>query len=133
MTSRHRRRAELVMLSATCLSLFACACPAIPRPSNTRPQSPGVAPVEGFVTADDGLRLFYRQIGSGAQTVIVPASLFLYRDLSALASGRRMIFYDMRGRGRSDRVAHSTRIAIQWDVRDGETVLRQFGIERFGS
>src|SRR6266540_1626623 len=131
MTSRHRRRAELVMLSATCLALFACAGPAIPRPSNTRPQSPGVAPVEGFVTADDGLRLFYRQVGSGAQTVIVPASLFLYRDLSALASGRRMIFYDMRGRGRSDRVADSTHITIQWDVRDLETVRRHFGVERF--
>jgi hypothetical protein len=33
------------------------------------------------------VRLYYRKVGSGAQTVIVPASLFLYRDLSALATG----------------------------------------------
>jgi len=42
-----------------------------------------------------------------------------------------MIFYDMRGRGRSDRVADSTHITIQWDVRDLETVRRHFGVERF--
>jgi proline iminopeptidase len=70
-------------------------------------------------------------VGSGAQSVIVPASLFLFRDLSKLASGRRMIFYDMRGRGRSDRVADSTHISIQWDVRDLETVRKHFGVESF--
>ncbi len=131
MTSSYRRRAERLMLSCMGLALFACAGPAIPRPSNTRPASVTAVPLEGFVTADDGVRLFYRQVGSGPQTVIVPASLFLYRDFSALASGRRMIFYDMRGRGRSDRVADSTHIAIEWDVRDLETIRRHFGAEQF--
>jgi pimeloyl-ACP methyl ester carboxylesterase len=87
-------------------------------------------PNEGFVTTEDGLQLFYREVGSGSQTVIVPASLFLYRDLSALATGRRMIFYDMRGRGRSDRVAYSTHITIQWDVRDLETIRKHSGAEQ---
>jgi pimeloyl-ACP methyl ester carboxylesterase len=113
------------------LAVFACAGPPIPRPSNTRPQPVAAAPIEGFVTAEDGVRLFYREVGSGTQTVIVPASLFLYRDLSALAPGRRMIFYDMRGRGRSDRVADSTHITIQWDVRDLEAVRKHFAAERF--
>jgi pimeloyl-ACP methyl ester carboxylesterase len=89
------------------------------------------APVEGFIRADDGVRLFYRQVGNGPQTVIVPASLFLYRDLSVLASGRRMIFYDMRGRGRSEHVADSTHVTIQWDVHDLEAVRRHFGAEKF--
>jgi pimeloyl-ACP methyl ester carboxylesterase len=112
------------------LTLSACAAPATNRPAEVRLDSaPG--PQEGFITADDGLRLFYKQIGSGAQTVIVPASLFLYRDLSVLARGRRMIFYDMRGRGRSDRVADSTHISIQWDVRDLESMRRHFGAEQF--
>jgi pimeloyl-ACP methyl ester carboxylesterase len=42
-----------------------------------------------------------------------------------------MIFYDMRGRGGSDRVADSTHITIQWDVSDLETVRKHFGAESF--
>ena len=85
----------------------------------------------GFVQTDDGIRLHYRIEGSGSQTVIVPAGLFLHRDLRALATGRRVVFYDMRGRGQSDRVEDSTHITIQWDVRDMETVRRHVGAERF--
>lgn len=114
------------------LVLVLCACTA---PPATRPADVGAGypPIvqEGFITADDGLRLYYKQVGSGSKTVIVPASLFLYRDLSTLAGGRRMIFYDMRGRGRSDRVADSTHISIQWDVRDLEAVRKHFGAEQF--
>src|SRR5688572_10141407 len=87
-------------------------------------------PAEGFVTAADGVRLHYRIEGTGAQTVVVPAGLFLHRDLRELARGRRMVFYDMRGRGRSDRVADSTHITIQWDVRDLESVRRHVGAHR---
>lgn len=85
---------------------------------------------EGFVTAEDGIRLFYRVEGDGPQTVIVPGALFLERDLAPLARGRRMVFYDMRGRGRSDRVEDTTHITIQWDVRDLEAVRRHVGAER---
>lgn len=90
----------------------------------------GQAAREGFVTADDGVRLYYRIVGSGAQTVIVPAALYLERDFAQLARGRRVVFYDMRGRGRSDRVADTTHITIQWDVRDLERVRRHVGAER---
>ena len=99
MTPRHRWRAEQAMLFCMGLALFACAAPATSRPAIIRRGPVPAVPVEGFIRADDGVRLYYRQVGSGLQTVIVPASLFLYRDLSVLASGRRMIFYDMRGRG----------------------------------
>jgi pimeloyl-ACP methyl ester carboxylesterase len=64
---------------------------------------------EGFASAEDGIRLHYRVEGSGSQTVIVPAGLFLHRDLRSLAAGRRVVFYDMRGRGQSDRVDDTTR------------------------
>ena len=100
-------------------------------PSATRTAVPGATRSEGFVEADDGLRIYYRSAGGGSQTVIVPASLYLYRDLSKLASGRRIIFYDMRGRGRSDHVADSSHISIQWDVKDMEAVRRHFAVERF--
>jgi proline iminopeptidase len=86
---------------------------------------------EGYVVAEDGIRLHYRIEGSGAQTVIVPAELYLHRDLRALATERRMVFYDMRNRGRSDRVEDTTHITIEWDVRDLESVRRHVGAERF--
>ncbi len=86
---------------------------------------------EGFVVADDSIRLHYTIEGDGAQTVIVPAELYLRRDLGVLASGRRVVFYDMRNRGRSDRVNDTTHITIQWDVRDLESVRRHVGAERF--
>ena len=113
------------------LALLACAAPATKQAADTGMSSAPTEAREGFIAADDGVRLFYKEIGSGAQTVIVPASLFLYRDLSALARGRRMIFYDMRGRGRSDRVADSSHITIQWDVRDLEAVRKHFGAAQF--
>jgi proline iminopeptidase len=99
-------------------------------PATTVP-AVGQAQSDGYVTAADGLRLYYRIAGAGTQTVIVPAALYLHRDLSRLASGRRVIFYDMRGRGRSDRVADSSHISIQWDVRDLETIRKHFGVDRF--
>lgn len=85
---------------------------------------------EGFVRADDGIRLHYRIEGEGRQTVLVPASLYLHRDFSVLARGRRVVFYDMRGRGQSDRVDDSTHITIQWDVSDMDAIRRHVKADR---
>src|SRR6266850_1636404 len=86
---------------------------------------------EGYVSTADGVRLFYQKVGSGRQTVIVPAALFLARDFRQLADGRMLIFYDMRNRGRSDAVKDSRKITIQDDVRDLEAVRAHFGVKRF--
>jgi proline iminopeptidase len=85
---------------------------------------------EGHVTADDGVRLYYRVVGSGLPVVIVPGGLFLERDFARLGRTRTIVFYDMRNRGRSDTVADSTRISIQHDVRDLEAVRRHLGAKR---
>ena len=62
--------------------------------------------------------------------MIVPGGLFLERDFARLGRGRTVVFYDMRGRGRSDRVADSTHVTIEHEVRDLETVRRHIGAER---
>ena len=85
---------------------------------------------EGHLTADDGARLYYRVVGSGEPVVIIPGGLFLERDFARLSGGRTVVFYDMRGRGRSDALADSTRISIQQEVRDLEAVRRHVGAER---
>jgi pimeloyl-ACP methyl ester carboxylesterase len=106
---------------------LACAQSSAQRSATPHPRWPSQ---EGFVTADDGIRLYYSVEGEGPQTVIVPAALYLQRDLRELAKGRRIVFYDMRGRGRSDRVDDTTHITIQWDVRDMESVRRHMNAQR---
>lgn len=85
---------------------------------------------EGYVTTEDDVRLFYRKVGTGASTVIVPGDLFLFDDFKQLADGRTLIFYDMRNRGRSDSVAEGDRLTIHHDVTDLEAVRAHFSVEK---
>src|SRR3712207_3665108 len=88
---------------------------------------------QGHVTMPDGVRLFYRKVGSGggAQAVVIPGDLFVFDDLRRLAGpGRTLLFYDMRNRGRSDAVRDSATLTIRQDVDDLETLRRHFRFER---
>ncbi len=85
---------------------------------------------EGYVTADDGARLFYRKTGSGKQAVIIPLGFMLFEDFKRLAEGRTLIFYDMRNRGRSDSVADTSKLTIQHDVDDLEKIRQRFGFDK---
>lgn len=93
--------------------------------------SSSAAIAEGHVTTDDGVRLYYRKLGSGPAVAIVPGALFFATDLDRLARAHTLILYDMRNRGRSDRVADPARISIGHDVRDLERVRAHFRAERF--
>jgi len=87
---------------------------------------------EGFISAADGARLFYQKAGSGSRTIIVPGRLFLFEHLKPLADKYTLISYDMRNRGRSDSVADGSRITIQNDIKDLESVRLHFGVKKFG-
>ncbi len=101
----------------------------VEKPRKAEPEP--LAIEEGFVPAQDELRLFYRKVGSGPQTVVIPAGLFLEKDLETLAApDRTLIFYDMRNRGRSDPVADVSQVGIQQDVMDLESVRVHFGVPR---
>lgn len=56
---------------------------------------------EGYVTTEDGVRLFFLQIGKGP-AVILPNAFHLFEDFQHFAERRTLIFYDVRNRGRSD-------------------------------
>jgi hypothetical protein len=62
------------------LLLFACG-------------SDGLDPGEGYLSIDDETRLYYHTVGSGPDTVVVPAAMYLARDLESLAPGRTLVFY----------------------------------------
>jgi proline iminopeptidase len=82
----------------------------------------------GYIPTDDGLRLYYRLLGEGRDTVVIPAACLLHEDLYPLANGRRLLFYDRRGRGRSDRDPNPENIWTDYELRDLETVRQHIGL-----
>jgi pimeloyl-ACP methyl ester carboxylesterase len=92
-----------------------------------------VPEADGYVTTEDGARLYYRRVGSGPNWVIVPNGLYLLDDFRALAVGRTFIFYDVRNRGRSEK-GDSAKLerGIHQDVDDLEAVRRHFGMSPIG-
>ncbi|HEV2912361.1 MAG TPA: alpha/beta hydrolase [Pyrinomonadaceae bacterium] len=86
---------------------------------------------EGYVTTDDGVRLFYQRAGRGGRTIIIPGRLFVFDDLKQLADRYTVISYDMRNRGRSSAVSDGSRITIQDDIKDLEKVRQHFRVKKF--
>jgi proline iminopeptidase len=89
-------------------------------------------PSEGFVTAEDGVRLFFQKLGTSPSVVIIPNAVHMFDSFKALADDHTVIFFDLRNRGRSDSVSDGSKLArgIQQDVDDLEAVRRHFGIDR---
>lgn len=85
---------------------------------------------DGYLSTEDGFRLYYRVIGDGLETVVIPSACFLWADLAPLAQGRRLIFYDSRGRGRSDAITDDSQIWTDYEVRDLESVRQHFSLEQ---
>jgi proline iminopeptidase len=84
----------------------------------------------GYLTTDDGVRLFFETRGEGSQPVLVPNGLYLLHELEPLAQDRLLIFYDLRNRGRSDRVSDTAfrKGGLPDDVLDLEAVRQHFGL-----
>lgn len=90
---------------------------------------PGASAQESYVQVADELRLHYREVGAGPETWIVPAEAWLYPALVPLAEGRRIIFYDTRGRGASDPVERDEDLSFWLDVADIELIQDALEVE----
>lgn len=86
---------------------------------------------EGFFPAEDGTKLYWRRLGEGPATLVVPNATWLEKALEPLARGRTLLLYDLRSRGRSERPADSDHLGLDWDVRDVESIGRAAGLSRF--
>ena len=91
---------------------------------------------QGYLTGADGMQLFYRVYGSGPDTTVVlgggpalPISSF-EQDLSPLAHGRTLIYFDARGAGKSQLTTNPALLAMDRHVADVEAVRAHFGIGR---
>jgi pimeloyl-ACP methyl ester carboxylesterase len=93
------------------------------------PTVPVAAVAEGYVTVDDGTKLYYRSVGEGPEVVVIPVALYVEDLLLPLAKGRRVIFYDPRNRGRSD-AAELDSVSLERQVADLEALRGSLGIDR---
>ena len=101
--------------------------------SPTLAQAP---PQAGFVDAGNGLKLYYRLVGSGSDPVVLVhggpgfTSDYLADDLTAMARSHALFVYDQRGIGRSTLVSDSTALAAQRYVEDLEAIRKYLGLEK---
>ena len=64
---------------------------------------------EGFLPADDGAKLYFKIVGDGPRTAVVPLVLWNQaRFAREVPPGLRVVFYDPRGRQKSDPWTDST-------------------------
>ncbi len=78
-------------------------------------------PREGFIAAADGAKLYYVIVGTGPDTVFIPLAVYLTAEFAPLLPGRTAVFYDPRGRGRSEPLIDA-RLGFFKDVGDVEAV-----------
>ena len=107
----------LAKISLVTLALFSVSCATT---------SAGAAE-DSYVQTEDGTLLAYRKLGSGDEVLIVPGDNWIGRDIERLAKDRTVVFYDARGRGRSE--ARMT-TSLETDLADLEAVREWFGFER---
>ena len=74
------------------------------------------------------MRLAYRIVGSGRDVLVVPWPSG-GAGLDRLANGRRVLYYNPRGRMESDAVVPS-KVSFENELSDLEAVRRHFGLER---
>ena len=95
------------------------------------------SPGEGFITTPDGVRLFYKVVGSGAETLVAvhggPGNSLtsILPDLEPLAKNRRVIYYDQRGNGLSDLMDEDDeKLSITKHIQDLEAVRAHFKLDK---
>lgn len=91
---------------------------------------------EGILRGAGGVRLFYRAVGHGADTIVVlhggpgQHSMQMHRDLLPLSSRRVVIYYDQRGGGRSELPTDTTALTMAHHVADLEALRQHFRLDR---
>jgi len=90
---------------------------------------------EGSLQAADGVRLFYRMVGAGQDTIVYihggPATgMREGYDLEHLTTmGHALLMYDQRGAGLSELVTDTSRLGIDQHVADLGAVLGHFHLQ----
>ena len=86
-------------------------------------------PDDDSVITADGVRLFLHVAGPDARSLVVPG-VGADLDFARLGERRRVAFYDIRNRGRSDPVDGSGLVGLPVEIDDVETVRADAGFAR---
>ena len=90
---------------------------------------------EGYIQTKDSVRIFYRLIGEGKDTIIVFhgggfGSSYLIPDLTPLAAHHALLFFDQPGTGFSTVVRDTARLNINQFVEDVDIIRHHFRISK---
>jgi proline iminopeptidase len=90
---------------------------------------------EGYIPTNDAVRIFYRVLGEGKDTIVVFhgggfGSSYLVPDLTPLAAHHTLLFFDQPGTGFSSVVRDTARLNINRFVEDIEIVRKHFRINK---
>lgn len=90
---------------------------------------------EGYIQTNDSVRLFYRLLGEGKDTIMVFhgggfGSSYLVPDLTPLAAHHTLLFFDQPGTGFSSVVRDTARLNIHRFVQDVEIVRKYFKLQK---
>jgi pimeloyl-ACP methyl ester carboxylesterase len=88
-----------------------------------------VAVHEDSLVTSDSVRLYYRILGAGRETVVAPLALYHTTRLDRLARGRRLVLYDPRGRGRSAGVP-AEKVSLERNLSDLDAIRSAVGADR---
>jgi hypothetical protein len=97
----------------------------------------GVAAETGYFPGADGLRLFYRKVGNGAETAVyLHGGPWNMSDggynLDELGDGRTLIAFDQRSGGHSELANTQALLTADYYVRDLEALRQHFELEQTG-
>jgi len=92
----------------------------------------GASLESSFIITTDGVRIYCETCGSGESLLVVPNGICYSGDFGSLAGHSRVVYYDVRNRGRSDSVTDETKLerGILNDVDDLDIVRRHFRADR---
>ena len=90
---------------------------------------------EGYIQTNDSVRIFYRILGEGKDTIVVFhgggfGSSYLVPDLTPLAAHHVLLFFDQPGTGFSSVIRDTARLSINRLVQDVEIVRNFFRIKK---
>ena len=91
---------------------------------------------EGYILTPDKVRIFYKIVGRGSETLVAvhggPGNSLesIRADLEPLAKRRRVIYYDQRGQGRSEVITDGKKLGYENHVADLDAVRAHFKLEK---